>query len=155
MSMLAQTAWAARIPHAGSMALIDSVVDWDATSIHAQASRLAPSEHPLVQSAGLHAVHLAEYGAQAAAVHGALLGEAAVRTGRLVGLRDIALAVEYVDLSAGPLDIRAQRLLADERAAQYAFEVAQQGTMLASGRLAVMYGVGAGNRESGIVNRES
>lgn len=146
--MLTRASWAAHIPHAGSMALIDSVVDWDATNIHAMAARLAAAEHPLAGPAGLHAVHLAEYGAQASAVHGALLGEAGVRAGRLVGLRDIALAVEYVDLSAGPLDIHAQRLLADERAAQYAFQVAQQGRMLASGRVAVMYGMGAGNRES-------
>ena len=146
--MLTREAWAARIPHAGTMALIDAVAAWDATSIHAVATRHAADAHPLRSPAGLHAVHLAEYGAQAAAVHGALLDEAGVRTGRLVGLRDIELAVEYVDLSAGALQIHAQRLLADERAAQYAFEVAQQGMMLASGRLAVMYGVGAGNRES-------
>ncbi|GLQ86895.1 phosphotransferase [Dyella flagellata] len=140
--MLRQEAWAARIPHAGAMALIDTVVDWSATAIHAVAERHALDEHPLRSSTGLHAVHLAEYGAQATAVHGALLGETGGREGRLVSLRDVRLAVEYVDLSDGRLDIHAHRLAADELGAQYRFEVEQQGQLLASGRVTVMYATG-------------
>ncbi|RUL76042.1 phosphotransferase [Dyella choica] len=137
--MLTQAAWAARIPHAGAMALIDAVVEWDASVIHAVAERHTPEEHPLRSPAGLHAVHLAEYGAQAMAVHGALLGETGGREGRLVSLRDLRLMVEYVDLSGGRMDIHAHRLLADERGAQYLFEVWQQGRLLASGRVTAMH----------------
>ncbi|MFC3652759.1 phosphotransferase [Dyella humi] len=137
--MLSQEAWAASIPHAGAMALLDAVVVWDETTIHAIGERYRPGEHPLRSAAGLHAVHLAEYGAQATAVHGALLGETKMQAGRLVSLRDVQLAVEYVDLSNGHLDVRAERLFADERGTQYAFKVEQQGQQLASGRVAVMY----------------
>lgn len=137
--MLTQEAWAALIPHAGAMALLDGVVHWDATTIHAIGERYTLSEHPLRSPSGLHAVHLAEYGAQATAVHGALLDEVAGRTGRLVSLRDLQLAIEYVDLSKGRLDVHAERLLADARGAQYAFRIDQQGQQLASGRVVVMY----------------
>jgi predicted hotdog family 3-hydroxylacyl-ACP dehydratase len=86
---------------------------------------------------------LAEYGAQAAAVHGALRAisraQAKMRPGRLVSLRDLRLMVEYVDLSKGPLDVRAACLSADESGAQYAFSVEQGGQLLASGRVAVMH----------------
>lgn len=139
MSALSQEAWVASIPHAGAMALLDVVVGWDETTIHAIGERYMPGEHPLRSAAGLHAVHLAEYGAQATAVHGALLGEAKMQAGRLVSLRDVQLAIEYVDLSCGRLDVHAERLFADERGAKYAFKVEQQGLQLASGRVVVMY----------------
>lgn len=137
--MLARQAWAAQIPHAGDMALLDVVLEWDAATLHAIGERHGPHDHPLRSPAGLHAVHLAEYGAQAAAVHSALLGDTRLRAGRLVSLRDLQLAVEYVDLSRGRLDVHAERIAADEGGAQYAFKVTQQGQRLASGRAAVMY----------------
>jgi len=137
--MLTRQAWAVQIPHAGDMALLDAVVCWDAATLHALGERHAAAHHPLRSAAGVHAVHLAEYGAQAAAVHSALLGDEGLRTGRLVSLRDLQLAIEYVDLARGRLDVHAERLMADEHGAHYAFRVAQQGQTLASGRAAVMY----------------
>lgn len=141
--MLTQEEWAAYIPHAEEMALIDAVHAWDDTTIHAIGDRHSPNDHPLCSAAGLHAVHLAEYGAQAAAVHGALRAisraQAKMRPGRLVSLRDLRLMVEYVDLSKGRLDVRAECLSADESGAQYAFSVEQAGQLLASGRAAVMH----------------
>ena len=137
--MLTRQAWAALIPHAGDMALVDTVVRWDANTLHALGERHAADTHPLRSAAGLHAVHLAEYGAQAAAVHSALLGDSRLHTGRLVSLRNLQLMIEYVDLARGHLDVYAERLLADEQGAHYTFTVAQQGQPLASGRAAVMY----------------
>jgi len=139
MSMLTRQHWEAHVPHAGDMALIDAVVDWNETIIHAIGERHSIDSHPLRSSVGLHAVHLAEYGAQALAVHAVLLGEAGDRAGRLVSLRDVQLAVEYVDLSEGHLDVHAERIYVDGRGAQYLFKVNQQGRTLASGRVAVMY----------------
>lgn len=137
--MLARQHWAELIPHAGAMALIDAVVDWNGTVIHAIGERHIPSSHPLANSRGLHAVHLAEYGAQVLAIHAALLGEVQARAGRLVSLRDVELAVEYVDLSKGRLAVHAERIYVDDRGARYTFKVEQQGYTLASGRVAVMY----------------
>jgi predicted hotdog family 3-hydroxylacyl-ACP dehydratase len=143
LSVLTQKDWAAYIPHAGDMALIDAVHAWDDTTIHAIGDRHSSNDHPLRSAAGLHAVHLAEYGAQATAVHGALRAmsraQAKMRPGRLVSLRDVRLMVEYVDLSKGRLDVRAECLSAEESGAQYAFSVEQNGQLLASGRVAVMH----------------
>ena len=139
--MLTRQHWEAHVPHTGDMALIDAVVDWNEILIHAIGERHSADSHPLRSGAGLHAVHLAEYGAQALAVHAALLGEDGDRAGRLVSLRDMQLAVEYVDLSKGRLDVHAERIYVDGRGAQYLFKVDQQGRALASGRVAVMYAV--------------
>ena len=141
--MLAKTDWAHLIPHQGAMCLLDAVLAWDDATIHAVSDSHAHAEHPLRGEHGLHAVHLAEYGAQAMAVHGALRarerGIAEARPGRLVSLRDVALAVEYVDATDGRLDVHAECLYADEAGAQYAFRVEQHGRLLASGRAAVIH----------------
>ena len=125
------------------MRLLDHVTDWDERHIHAIAERYGVGDHPLQYGEHLHAVHLAEYGAQASAVHGALLasarGEASVRPGRLVSLRDVRLTIEHVDLARGHLDVHAECLFADERGAHYLFKVEQCGQTLASGRVAVIY----------------
>ena len=141
--MLPKTDWAQLIPHAGTMCLLDAVVAWDQRTIHAISAGHARADHPLRGALGLHAVHLAEYGAQAMAVHGALLARAggvtAVRPGRLVSLRDVQLGVEYVDRLDGRLDVHAECLYADDGGAQYGFRVEHRGVLLASGRAAVIH----------------
>ncbi len=144
--MLPQTDWAHLIPHAGTMCLLDAVVDWDECSIHALSASHARAENPLRSALGLHAIHLAEYGAQSMAVHGALLARAqgvtTMRPGLLVSLRDVQLAVEYVDQLDGNLDVHAQCLYADAGSAQYAFHVEHRGRRLASGRAAILHPAG-------------
>ena len=141
--MLAKTDWAHLIPHHGAMSLLDAVVAWDDTRIHAVSESHALADHPLRSERGLHAVHLAEYGAQAMAVHGALLarsrGVEHARPGRLVSLRDVARDAEYEDPSLGRLDVHAESLYADDTGAQYAFRVEQGGRVLVSGRAAVIH----------------
>lgn len=125
------------------MCLLDAVLGWDATTLHARSTSYALDDHPLRTTDGLHAVHLAEYGAQAMAVHGALRdraqGATGVKPGRLVSLRDVQLAVEHVDPRGGALDVHAECLYADGAGAQYAFRVEQGGRLLASGRAAVIH----------------
>lgn len=141
--MLPKTDWAELIPHAGSMCLLDAVQAWDAENLHAISAAQARADNPLRNQGRLHAVHLAEYGAQAMAVHGALLarsrGETTVRPGRLVSLRDVQLSLEYVDQLDGHLDVHAQCLYADDSGAQYSFRVEHAGQLLASGRAAVIH----------------
>ncbi|MCW8808046.1 MAG: phosphotransferase [Rhodanobacter sp.] len=141
--MLDKTEFAPLIPHAGSMCLLDGVLAWDATTIHAVSESHARADNPLRGPDGLHAVHLAEYGAQAMAVHGALhdraQGATAVKPGRLVSLRDVQLTDEYVDILGGQLDVHAECLHADDSGAQYTFRVEQAGRLLASGRAAVIH----------------
>ena len=141
--MLPKTDWAPLIPHAGTMCLLDAVQAWDERTIHAVSAGHARMDNPLRGAGGLHAVHLAEYGAQAMAVHGALLARArglhAVRPGRLVSLRDVQLSEEYVDRLDGTLDVHAECLYADDGGAQYTFRVEHRGRLLASGRAAVIH----------------
>jgi predicted hotdog family 3-hydroxylacyl-ACP dehydratase len=147
MSMLPKTDWAPLIPHAGSMCLLDAVLDWDDDAIHAVSASHARADNPLRGARGLHAIHLAEYGAQAMAVHGALLarrqGAATPRPGRLVSLRDVRLFAEYVEHLDGRVDVHAQCLTADRGSAQYAFRVEHRGQLLVSGRAAVIHPAGA------------
>jgi predicted hotdog family 3-hydroxylacyl-ACP dehydratase len=141
--MLAKTEWAHLIPHAGSMCQLDAVLTWDEHSIHAISASHASADNPLRGPQGLHAVHLAEYGAQAMAVHAALLardgGVESARPGRLVSLRDVRLSEEYVDHLDGHLDVHAECLYADDGGAQYAFRIEHRSRLLASGRAAVIH----------------
>lgn len=145
--MLPKTDWAGLIPHAGSMCLLDAVLDWDEETIHAASTSHARADNPLRGARGLHAIHLAEYGAQAMAVHSALLarrqGATTPRAGRLVSLRDVRLFAEYVERLDGRLDVHAQCLAADAGSAQYAFRVEHRGRLLLSGRAAVIHPAGA------------
>ncbi len=141
--MLAKSDWEHLIPHAGGMCLLDAVVDWDDVHLHARSEGHRDVGHPLRHDGRLHAVHLAEYGAQAAAVHGALRARAAgagrPRPGMLVALRDVRLALEFIDDLPGALDVHARCLYADEAGTQYAFRIEHDGKVLAEGRCAVLH----------------
>ncbi len=141
--MLPKSDWASLIPHAGTMCLLDAVQAWDEQGIHAISAGHARGDNPLRGEHGLHAVHLAEYGAQAMAVHGGLLARArggnAARPGRLVSLRDVILFEEYIDRLDGHLDVHAECLYADDGGAQYSFRIEHRGRLLASGRAAVIH----------------
>lgn len=141
--MLARTDWAPLIPHAGAMVLLDAVLDYDATRIHARSEAHLRADHPLRREGRVHAVHLCEVGAQAMAVHGALLarerGETRPRPGLLVALRDVILHVDTLDGIADPVDVYADCLLADAGGAQYAFRIEHRGRVLAAGRAAVIH----------------
>ncbi len=141
--MLARADFIDLIPHAGDMCLLDGVLTWDDTSIHATSVSHVLDTHPLRGERGLHAVHLAEYGAQAMAVHGALRarGQGALepRPGMLVSLRGVHLAVNRVDTLSGTLHVHAQCLIADESGAQYTFRIEHAGVEVASGRAAVIH----------------
>lgn len=142
--MLPKEHWAHLIPHAGTMCLLDEVVDWDAARMHARSASHRRADNPLRADGMLHAVNLCEYAAQAMAVHGALRerdGGGAARPGFLVALRDVALAVERIDTLEGRLQVHVECLIAMADSLQYAFRVEHRGALLASGRAAVMLGV--------------
>jgi predicted hotdog family 3-hydroxylacyl-ACP dehydratase len=138
---LPQSDWSALISHQGLMCLLDTVVDWDHTRIHARTESHRRADNPLRSDGLLRALHLCEYGAQAMAVHGGLIARAAgtrAAPGLLVSLRAVELHVARVDNLADALDVHAERLLSGEGSWQYAFRVEHAGAMLASGRAAVM-----------------
>jgi predicted hotdog family 3-hydroxylacyl-ACP dehydratase len=139
--MLPKSEWAALIPHQGAMCLLDEVVDWDAERLHARSASHQRSDNPLRADGVLHAVNLCEYGAQAMAVHGALCARAsggAARPGYLVALREVRLKVQRIDDLPGRLQVHVECLLALDDSLQYAFRIEHRGSVLASGRAAVL-----------------
>lgn len=139
--MLPESTWAHLIPHAGAMCLLDAVLEYDAARIHAISATHRDAQNPLRAHDRLHAVALCEYGAQAMAVHGALLARASgtcARPGYLVSLREVELRVEYIDDLFGTLDVHAEQLLDAGDSLQYAFRVEHNGNVLATGRAAAL-----------------
>ena len=138
--MLDRAAIAARIPHQGSMCLLDAVLAWDSGQIHCRASSHRQPDNPLRAAARLGAACGIEYAAQAMAVHGALLAPAGAppRPGYLASVRSVQLAVDRLDDLAQDLDIVAERLSGDENNILYHFRVEHAGDLLLSGRAAVM-----------------
>ncbi len=138
--MLTRADWAGLIPHADGMDLLARVLDWDAERLRGEAD--APgAAHPLARAGRVHAVHACEYGAQAAAVHGALHARAEgarAAAGLLAALRDVRLHATWIADDA-PLDIDVRRLAALPQAAQYHFAVAQHGRALASGVVTIAF----------------
>lgn len=139
--MLDKSDWSALIPHKGLMCLLDAVVGWDDTRVHARSDSHRRDDNPLRSDGMLRALHLCEYGAQAMAVHGALLARAArgpVTAGYLVSLRAVELRLERIDDLDGALDVHGERLLGSDSSWQYAFRIEHAGIEIASGRAAVM-----------------
>ena len=138
--MLDRAAIAARIPHQGSMCLLDAVLAWDSGQIHCRASSHRQPDNPLRAAARLGAACGIEYAAQAMAVHGALLAPegAPPRPGYLASVRSVQLAVDRLDDLPQDLDLVAERLSGDEHNILYHFRVEHAGNLLLSGRAAVM-----------------
>ena len=146
--MLIRSQIQSRIPHAGTMCLLDSVRSWDATTIICEAE--APTAaHPLAHTAGRQgvpavaaaaAVAAVEYAAQAAAVHGSLLDDTdSPRDGLLAKLTDVELRAAGLDEVGGSLTIRAQLLSRVASGCIYSFEVSDQQGCVARGRLLVAF----------------
>lgn len=139
--MLEKKEWAHLIPHAGTMCLLDEVVAWDETRLHARSASHLRADNPLRGDGMLHAVNLCEYAAQAMAVHGALRERDAggtARPGFLVALREVELKAERIDDLPGTLQVHVERLITMADSLQYAFRVEHGGNVLANGRAAVM-----------------
>ena len=141
--MLTKQRWEHLIPHRGTMCLLDAVVAWEDTCIHATAVSHRDPANPLRSDGILRSVHLCEYGAQAMAIHGGLLAQRDGRVpapGMLVSLRDVKLHVVRIDDLPGDLDVYAEKLLDGDASWQYAFRVEHDGQLLAEGRAAVVRG---------------
>ena len=100
------------LPHAGRMRLIDRVVSYDEQSIICESSSHRAPDHPLAEAGVLSIICGLEYGAQAMAIHGALLAdsglpEARRRHGFLVAASDLQWSVARLDQCETPLVIKA------------------------------------------------
>ena len=132
---------ARRIPHSGTMCLLDSLVAWDAHDISCIATSHASPDNPLRTASGLLSPNLVEYAAQAMALHGGLLAAegSAPSAGFLASARNVRLAVDRIDDIAGPLQVHAKRVSGDASQILYEFDVRDEsGRMLAEGRAIVV-----------------
>ncbi|KPL48736.1 phosphotransferase [Xanthomonas axonopodis] len=139
--MQGRNALAALIPHQGSMCLWEEVIQWDAKRIVLRSHAHRSDAHPLRSSGRLRALHLCEYGAQAMAVHGGLLGQdpsQPARLGMLVALRGVELHLAYLDDLPAAIDCEAQVLMQADDSQQYSFRLTHQDQLLAKGRATVM-----------------
>ena len=124
------------------MCLLEHIVSWDSASVILRTLSHRSPDNPLRNSNGrIRALHLCEYGAQAMAVHGALISRAAgerPKPGLLVSLRAVRLLRDFIDDICEPLEVRATLLLASAESWQYAFSVRTAQELLAEGRAAIL-----------------
>jgi len=124
------------IPHAGAMCLLDCVLSWDEGNILCETRSHCSDDNPLRNADRLASVNLAEYGAQAIAVHGGLMARKQnerTTEGYLAALRDLVLFRDFIDDIDSPLHIQAQRIAAMQGNYLYEFEIRANGELLASG----------------------
>ena len=128
------------------MRLIDRVVAHDDISIVCESDSHRADDHPLAIDGVLSIACGLEYGAQAMAIHGALVGgvpdsgpsESAARHGYLVAAFDLTWSVERLDRCASPLTIEAVREFGSDNQVAYRFELSAAGESIMRGRAAVV-----------------
>ncbi len=132
---------AARIPHHGSMCLLDGLLSWTADQIVCRASSHADPANPLRSPAGLLAPCAIEYAAQAMALHGSLAAAPGTppTPGFLASARQVQMFVPRLDTAAGPLRVLAVKLAGDGQQALYRFALHDAaGRPLVEGRATVV-----------------
>jgi predicted hotdog family 3-hydroxylacyl-ACP dehydratase len=142
-----------RIPHRGSMCLLDEVVDWSTERIRCRTRTHCAADNPLRADGRLGVACGIEYAAQAMAVHGALSHEAAATAasapdagaatavpaaGFLAGVRSVQFYAERLDDVPGDLICEAVRVAGDSGSALYEFELRGADRTLLRGRATVM-----------------
>lgn len=144
--VLSRDGIAALIPHRGAMCLLEEVLSCDEEGIVCRAVSHRDAAHPLRDGGILPAVCSIEYAAQAMALHGALLSNAAGKRagprGMLAAARDVTFGVERLDDIADDLIVSARRLVAGGGALLYEFDLHAGGRELARGRAAVVLHAG-------------
>jgi predicted hotdog family 3-hydroxylacyl-ACP dehydratase len=141
--MISRTEIATMIPHAGTMCLLDGVLNWDRASIRCVSGRHRAEDNPLRRAGRLSAICGLEFAAQAMAVHGRLSGGVSQRpqAGYLVSVRDVKCPQGRLDLLEPDLVIAAELLMGDEQRVIYQFVLDCSGNEVLSGRAAVVLAV--------------
>ncbi|MEM7169027.1 MAG: hydroxymyristoyl-ACP dehydratase [Pseudomonadota bacterium] len=135
--MLTRDQISALIPHKGSMCLLEEVKFWDQIKILCVTTSHLSPENPLKRNGRLSALAGVEYGAQATAIHGALINDQEARPGMLAGLRDIVCHVKYIDENWPELQVKAVLELGMGERILYHFSLSADEKLLVAGRVAV------------------
>ena len=110
------------IPHAGNMCLIDRVESWGADSIRCASNTHLDANNPLRLDGKLSSIHLLEYGAQAMAIHGGLLKQAAT-PGFLAAIRNVKIYIDSLDNIDSPIKINAIAEIKTDNGVIYHFNI--------------------------------
>jgi predicted hotdog family 3-hydroxylacyl-ACP dehydratase len=134
------------LPHAGQMRLLAEVLDWNEQTIECRAVSHRAADNPLRLDGALPALCGLEYGAQAMAIHGALIAARAdkPRLGLLVSAHELVCHIDRLDTVEDDLRVVATRLLGSAQQVAYSFEVhaaASAGVPLVSGRASVILAI--------------
>ena len=132
---------ARRIPHSGTMCLLERLVSWDAHHVHCSTGSHRHADNPLRTAGGLLSPNAIEYAAQAMALHGGLIAPEGSEpsAGFLASARNVRLAVARLDDIEGALHVHAQRVSGDASQVLYEFAVKDEaGRTLAEGRAVVV-----------------
>ena len=124
-----------------SHSLLENVQQWDRDRIVCIATSHRDPANPLRSASGLLAPCAIEYAAQAMALHGALVGQAAgsaASPGYLASVRGVRLARTRLDDLGGDLRIEAARGAGDAKQILYTFHVSHDGATIAEGRATVV-----------------
>ena len=111
------------IPHAGTMCLLDRVIEWNADTIVCASRTHGALDNPLRHDGRIGAVCGVEYGLQAMAVHGALIAGARQPVGYLVRLGDVAVSIDFLDELGAELIVRAELVQSLPGGYGYAFSL--------------------------------
>ena len=137
--MLTRADIEARLPHAGSMCLLDRVVTWDEARIRCESSPPTPN-HPLAVDGEVPVIAAVEYAAQATAVDGALLdGRCEPRAGLLASVSEVELGGRAFDADSGALVVDAHLLVRGAGGCLYDFSVRDGRATNVRGRLLVAF----------------
>ena len=134
----------AKLPHVGSMRLLEQVARWDDANIRCLTGTHRAPDNPLRGAGGLAAVHAVEYAAQAAAVHGILCGPLDGGPVLLLAAAgDIELLCSRLDDCPGALCIDACLEARVGASARYRFVVGDGERPCARGTITLMPGAEA------------
>jgi predicted hotdog family 3-hydroxylacyl-ACP dehydratase len=128
------------IPHAGSMCLLDGVLECNAQRIRCISNTHRDTDNPLRSGNELSVFCGIEYAAQAMAVHGVWGGQIdkKPRAGYLVGLRDVTCKTMRLDTLLDDLIIDAEKMMGDEARVIYQFTLHAGESEILSGRATVV-----------------
>lgn len=136
---LTREAIAQRIPHAGSMVLLDTVQSWSASTIDCLSYQHRARHNPLRENGVLSCITLVEFAAQAAALHASLSGEGitAQGTAYIGAIKALKLHAEQVP-EVEALGVSAQMVLNERSGAIYQLSVAAEGELLMEARVVLV-----------------
>jgi predicted hotdog family 3-hydroxylacyl-ACP dehydratase len=140
MLSISKAALCRLIPHHGAMCLLDTVEQWDDTSIMCTTASHRDVTNPLRRDNQLEAICGLEYAAQAMAVHVGLLEQGKDRrltVGYLGAIKHLWLRVTRLDDVKEDLTVQATRLVGEVGSFIYAFRVSVERQELLDGRASI------------------